>query len=416
MSDELAGLSRRSLEERRELIAGRLGITRDSLDEALAGGGLDEATANRAIENVLGTLSLPFAVATRFVVDTVPRLIPMAVEEPSVVAAASAGAKRIASGGGFTVETDPPITTAEVELLGVPNVDAAAAALAAAEPQLRQKAAEVLPGLEARGGGLREIELRAFEGSVLVHLHVDCRDAMGANLVNTLAEGLRPELARIGRGEAGVAIVTNLADRRKVRVRARVSAEALGGLAVRDGIARMSTLAERDPYRATTHNKGIMNGVDAVVVATGNDWRAVEAGAHAWAARSGRYQPLCRWWAEGDDLMGELEMPLAVGTVGGIGRIHRLARFAIELSGAQSAMALAGFAAAAGMACNLSATRALVTDGIQAGHMALHARSVAAAAGAVGDEVDEVARRIHQAGTVSMDAARAALSELRRAR
>lgn len=416
MSDELAGLSRRSLEERRALVARRLGITRESLDDALLGGGLDEATANRAIENVLGTLALPFAVATRFVIDTVPRLIPMAVEEPSVVAAASAGAKRIAGCGGFTVDTDPPITTAEVELLGVLDVDRARSALADANEPLVEKAATILPGLVARGGGLREIELLTFGDSVVVHLHVDCRDAMGANLVNTLAEALAPELVRLTGGDPGVAIVTNLADRRKVRVRARVSAEALGGLQVRDGIARMSTLAERDPYRATTHNKGIMNGVDAVVLATGNDWRAVEAGAHAWAARTGRYQPLCRWWAEGDDLVGELEMPLALGIVGGISRIHRLARFAVELSGAQSAMELAGFAAAAGMACNLSATRALVTDGIQAGHMALHARSVAAAAGAVADEVDEVARRIHQAGTVGLEAARAALSELRRER
>ena len=236
---------------------------------------------------------------------------------------------------------------------------------------------------------------------------------MGANLVNTLAEALAPRLAELAGGRPGVAIVTNFADRRRVRVRARLTAEALGGLAARDGVARMSTLAERDPYRATTHNKGIMNGVDAVVLATGNDWRAVEAGAHAWAARSGSYQPLCRWVPEGDDLVGELEMPLAVGTVGGIGRLHRLARFAIELSGAASATQLAGFAAAAGMACNLSATLALVTDGIQAGHMALHARSVAAAAGAVGDEVDMVARRIHQAGTVGLEAARAALTELR---
>ena len=404
-------------------MAESLGMDITTLTSALEGGGLSLEEADRAIENVVGLHSLPFAVATRFVIDGVARLVPMAVEEPSVVAAASGAAKRVAAGGGFEVEADPPITTAQVELHHVTEPAKARAAIASAEAELLDRAGRVLAGLRERGGGLREIEVRDLgEGTVVVHLHVDCRDAMGANLVNTLAEALGPRLAQLAHGQLGLRIVTNLADRRRVRVRARVPAAALAetaeaGAPVRDAIVRASHFAERDPYRAVTHNKGVMNGVDAVVVATGNDWRAVEAGAHAWAAGrgpGGAYGVLCRWRTEGDDLVGQLELPLALGIVGGIGRLHRAARLAIALTGAKTATELAGVAAAAGMACNLAATRALVTEGIQRGHMALHARSVAAAAGARGTEVDEVARRIHAAGRVTLPAAHEALDALRR--
>ncbi len=255
----------------------------------------------------------------------------------------------------------------------------------------------------------------------MVHLHVDCRDAMGANVVNGLAEALGPRLAELAGARLGICIVTNLADRRLVRVKAHVPSLALvpgedaaHAARVRDAIVRASRFAEADVHRAVTHNKGVMNGVDAVVVATGNDWRAVEAGAHAWAARSGAYRPLCTWRSEDGGLLGELTMPLAVGTVGGIGRVHRLARLAIALCGADSSMTLAGVAASAGMACNLSSLRVLATVGIQEGHMALHARSIASAAGAVGDEVARVAAAIHRAGEVTLRAAKAALEELRK--
>jgi hydroxymethylglutaryl-CoA reductase len=241
---------------------------------------------------------------------------------------------------------------------------------------------------------------------------------MGANLVNTVAEGVAARLLELCGGSIGLRILSNLCDQRKVRVRSRVPAETLAGngftgAQVRDGIVRASRFAERDPYRAATHNKGLMNGLDAVVVATGNDWRAVEAGAHAYAARDGRYAPLCVWRSDGDDLVGELEMPLSLGTVGGPSRVHDGAGMGLRIVGVGSATELAMVAASVGMASNLAALRALATEGIQRGHMALHARSVAIAAGAVGADVDHVATRIHALGIVTIDAARRALQERR---
>jgi hydroxymethylglutaryl-CoA reductase len=275
-----------------------------------------------------------------------------------------------------------------------------------------------VPGLVRRGGGVRSIEARDLgDGMFVVHFHVDCRDAMGANLVNTVAEAVADRVQELSGGRTGLRILTNLCDRRKVRVKCRVPARVLAsddfsGSEVRDGIVRASRFAERDPYRATTHNKGLMNGLDAVVIATGNDWRAVESGAHAYAARSGKYSPLCVWRADGTDLVGELEIPLSLGTVGGPSRVHDGARMGLRVVDASSATELAMVAAAVGMASNLAALRALATEGIQRGHMALHARSVAIAAGALGADVERVAHHIHGLGDVSVDAARRALSEL----
>jgi len=410
--------------ERRRRVAEALGLRVGELESALADGGLTPDIADRVVENVLGVQALPFSVATNFLVDGVERLVPMTIEEPSVVAAASVGAKMIRAGGGFSVQADPPITTAQVELYSVGDRAAARRAIEEARPELSAAADDRLARLLARGGGLREIEVRSGpdipDANLVVHLHVDCRDAMGANLVNGLAEALGPRLAELADAELGICIVTNLADRRLVRVKAHVPSVALAPgegaahvTAVRDAIVRASRFAETDVHRAVTHNKGVMNGVDPVLVATGNDWRAVEAGAHAWAARSGAYRPLCTWRTEDGGLLGELTMPLAVGTVGGIGRVHRLARLAIELTGARAATELAAVAAAAGMACNLAALRTLTTVGIQTGHMALHARSVAAAAGATGAEVDAVARVIHRDDDVTPEAARVALAKLR---
>lgn len=420
----LPGLHKDSPAERRRRVAEALGVRVGVLESALAEGGLDTATADRVVENVLGVHSLPFAVATNFLIDGAERLVPMTVEEPSVVAAASVGAKMIRAGGGFTVQADPPITTAQVELHSVTDRAAARAAIEGARTELHAAADDRLARLVERGGGLREVEVRSGpdipDANLVIHLHVDCRDAMGANIVNGLAEALGPRLAELAGAQLGICIVTNLADRRLVRVKAHVPAAALAPdesaahvTVVRDAIVRASRFAETDVHRAVTHNKGVMNGVDPVVVATGNDWRAVEAGAHAWAARSGAYRPLCTWRSEDGGLLGELTMPLALGTVGGIGRVHPLARLAIDLTGARSAVELAAVAAAAGMACNLAALRTLTTVGIQTGHMALHARSVAAAAGATGAEVDSVARSIHRDDDVTPEAARAALAKLR---
>ena len=419
-SSRLPGFYKRTVDERRRLAAQALGIDVRDLMRALRAGGLDLETADKTIENVIGTYALPFAVGLNVSLNGEDHLVPMVVEEPSVVAAASNAAKMIRAGGGFEADADDPVMIAQVQLDGVTEPDAAASAILGAKAELLTSASRAVPGLVARGGGARDLEVRYLgDGMLVVHVLVDCRDAMGANLVNTVAERVAPRIAELARADIGLRILSNLCDRRRVRVRGRVPAGSLcfggrGGEEVRDGIARASRFAERDPYRAATHNKGIMNGVDAVVLATGNDWRAVEAGAHAYAARNGTYAPLCTWRVAADGaLEGVLDMPLALGIVGGTVRVHAGARFGLQVAGIRSAQELAMLVGCAGMASNLAALRALATDGIQKGHMALHARSVAIAAGARGDEVEQVAASIAGAGTVTLEAARTVLADLR---
>jgi hydroxymethylglutaryl-CoA reductase len=418
-TSRLPGFYKLSVDERRRLAAQALGVDVRTLTRALAAGGLDLATADKTIENVLGTYALPFAVTLNVRINGRDYLAPMVVEEPSVVAAASNAAKMIRAGGGFEAEADEPIMIAQVQLDGVPDAAAAKAAIEQAQPELTMIADQAVPRLVARGGGTRGLEVRDLgDGMVVVHFLVDCRDAMGANLVNTIAERVAPRVAELTGGVIGLRILSNWSDKRCVRVRARIPCTALAvgdheGEEVRDGIVRASRFAEKDPYRAATHNKGIMNGVDAVVVATGNDWRAVEAGAHAHAARNGTYGPLCTWRVGEDGcLVGELEMPLALGIVGGPTRVHTGAQLGLEIVGAESAQDLALVVACVGVASNLAALRALATDGIQRGHMALHARSVAIAAGAREELVEQVAAAIHDAGNVTIEAARVVLARL----
>jgi hydroxymethylglutaryl-CoA reductase len=378
------GFYRLTVSERRAILRRRSALSERDLS-TWEQGGLDTTAANEVVENAVGVYSLPLGVAVNFRVNGRDYFVPMAVEEPSVIAAASNAALMVRAGGGFIAEADAPIMTAQIEVIGVDDPDAARARLEDAADELLELAHTALPRLRARGGGAREVEVRALPERVVVHVHVDCRDAMGANMVNTVAEGLSARVAAIAGGRHGLRILTNLCDRRCVRVRARVPSAALAtpsadGTTVRDGIVAGSRFAEHDPYRAATHNKGIMNGVDAVVIATGNDWRGVEAGAHAFAASTGRYRPLATWSAEGDDLVGALEMPMAVGTVGGTLSAHAGARLGQRLLGVGSATTLGMIVGAAGLASNLAALRALATDGIQRGHMALHGRAVAAAA------------------------------------
>ena len=412
------GFYKLSIEERRRVAADALGIGLDELTAALEGG-LQSEKADKIIENVVGTFALPFALALNVKVNGTDYIVPMVVEEPSVVAAASNAAKMIREGGGFVAEADPPVMIAQVQLDDVPDGAAACERVLRHEGELCALGDAQVPGLVRRGGGMRGIQPRDLgEGMVVVHLLVDCRDAMGANLVNTVAEGVADRLQALCGGTIGLRILSNLCDQRRVRVRARVPAKALegngrSGEEVRDAVVRASRFAERDPYRATTHNKGLMNGLDAVVIATGNDWRAVESGAHAYAARNGRYEPLCVWKREGNDLVGMLEMPLSLGTVGGPSRVHDGARMGLRILSAQSATELAMVAASVGMASNLAALRALATEGIQRGHMQLHARSVAIAAGASGADVERIAATIHGAGSVNVDAAKRALQALR---
>jgi hydroxymethylglutaryl-CoA reductase len=387
---------------------------------AIDPGGLTLEAADGMIENVIGTYALPFAVAVNFTIDGADALVPMAVEEPSIVAAAS-NAARMARPNGFHTEISAPIMIGQIQVTHISDVDAAMTALHAAAPSLLADARRLVPRLAERGGGPIALEPRLLarsgpDGGVIVaHLHVDCRDAMGANLVNTLCEALAEQVARIANGRAGLRILTNLTDGRTVTVRCFIPDDCLDGADVREAICAASRFAELDPYRAATHNKGIMNGVDAVLVATGQDWRAVEAGAHAYAARSGTYRPLAVWRAaEGGlcGLRGELVMPLAVGTVGGALHNHPAARLALELAGVEHADRLAALAGAAGLATNLAALRALATEGIQRGHMALHARGVARAAGATGELVELVAAELAACGDVKPDRAREVLARL----
>ncbi len=418
-SSRMPGFYRLSVAERRKATAEATGISPADLAEVLDRGGLDPESADKVIENVLGTYSLPFAVAPNVRVNGRDYIVPMAVEEPSVVAAASNAARIVREGGGFVAEADAPVMIAQVEVLGVRDPLAAAGRLVAAKAEIVALANQAAQTVVERGGGTRDLEVRDLgEGAIVVHLLVDCRDAMGANIVNTIAEWTAARIAEIAGGQAGLRILSNLADRRCVRVRASVPVAVLqtadlDGAMVMAGIVAASRFAERDPYRAATHNKGIMNGVDAVVIATGNDWRAVEAGAHAFAAQSGRYRPLSTWTAtESGTLEGRLEMPMALGTVGGAARVHPGARLARRILGLDSASELACVVGAMGLASNLAALRALATEGIQRGHMALHARTVATAAGATGELVQRVANEIVEKGEITADAARRVLERL----
>jgi hydroxymethylglutaryl-CoA reductase len=433
-NSRIPGFYKLSLEDRREQLAERSGVTLEEMTEALDKGGLDPETADKVVENVVGVYGLPFGVALNVLVNGQDRLVPMVVEEPSVIAAASNAARMIRGGGGFQASMLESLMTTQVQLFDVPDPEAARVRLVEAEKELLELGARSVPNLCGRGGGPRSIEVRDLgDHCVVVHVHVDCKDAMGANLVNSIAEAIGPRAHAIAGGKLGLRILTNLSDRRVVRVRGRIHAadlamtrtrptagrnswipeEGVDSTDIVDRIVQASRFAELDPYRAATHNKGIMNGVDSVVIATGNDYRAVEAGAHAFAARSGRYAPLAIWRRDGTMLTGELEMPLALGIVGGTLRVHPAARLALKIVGVKTADELALVAASVGLASNLAALRALATEGIQRGHMSLHARSVAIAAGALGDEVEMVAARIADDGTVSLDVARAVLGELR---
>ena len=347
----------------------------------------DFEVLDRFIENAVGGYSLPLGIAVNFVVDGRDLLVPMAIEESSVVAAASNMARLVRPSGGFVTEMVEDLVIGQVQITDVVDLEAGVAALRAGRDEIVAMANRSGPRLENFGGGCRRIEVRPFTAeqtggrpAIVVHLLVDCVDAMGANSVDTMCEAVAPRLAELAGGRVGLRILSNLADHRLFRAScavpvAHLAMEGFEGQEVARRIAAASDFAGWDPYRAATHNKGIMNGVDAVVIATGNDWRAVEAGAHAYAARAGRYGPLSRWRVEDGLLQGRLEMPIQVGTVGGVTRLHPVAAFSLRLLGVTSGAALARVMAAVGLAQNLGALRALATEGIQRGHMRLHARN-----------------------------------------
>ncbi len=424
-SSRIRGFYRLSVEARARVVAEWAGLSAE--EAALLERSLTLSQADKMIENVIGLYPLPMGLAVNFLINGKDYLIPMVIEEPSVVAGASHAARLAREGGGFFAESDESLMIGQIQVLGLADLEAARAAVLAHKQRLLDLANQTDPVVVSLHGGAREVEVRLVPESpagpmLVVHVLYDCRDAMGANMVNTACEALAPLVEEITGGRVNLRILSNLADRRLARARCVVPAHALEtsefpGPAVVDRIVEAYALAAADPYRAATHNKGIMNGVDAVVLATGNDWRAVEAGAHAYAARDGRYRPLSIWEKDAEgNLVGRLEMPLALGIVGGATRAHSGARLALRILGVQSARELAAVVASVGLAQNLAALRALATEGIQRGHMALHARQVAIAAGAIGDEVDWVAEQMVAERAIRPDRAQALLAQRRRTR
>ncbi len=418
-TSRIAGFYNLSLEERRQKLAALAALDEAEI-EALAAG-LPAEVADHMIENVVGLHSLPLGIATNFIVNGREVLVPMAIEEPSVVAGASLAAKIARAGGGFFANSDEPVMIGQIQVVDAPDPWQARVDILAEREALLAAANEVDPVLLRLGGGARGLEVRVLDSPrgpmVVIHLLYDVRDAMGANAVNTACERLAPRIEALSGGRVFLRILSNLADQRLTRARVVIPEEALAfddfsGEAVAEGIEAAWAFAAADPYRAATHNKGIMNGVDAVVVATGNDWRAVEAGAHAYAARDGRYTSLSTWRRDGrGHLVGTLEMPMAVGIVGGATRVHPTVRTALKVLGVETAAALAQIIVSVGLAQNFAALRALATEGIQRGHMTLHARQVAIAAGAEGELIDLVAEAMVERGIVRIDEARRILEE-----
>lgn len=410
--------------QRLAAIADAAGLTPEERRQLAEPGALGLERADGMIENVIGAFKLPLGVAGNFQVNGRDVLVPMAVEEPSVVAAASFMAKLARENGGFETSSTRPLMRAQVQVLGLTDPHGARVALLRERERIVKLANsrdQVLIGL---GGGCQDIEAHVFadtpRGPMLVlHLLVDVRDAMGANTVNTMAEAVAPLVEEITGGTVRLRILSNLADLRLSRARVRLTPQTLdtkdrSGAEIIEGVLDAYVFAATDPYRAATHNKGIMNGIDPVIVATGNDWRAVEAGAHAYACRDGRYTSLTHWEKDASGaLVGTLEMPMPVGLVGGATKTHPLARLALKIMAVRSAQELGEIAVAVGLAQNLGALRALATEGIQRGHMALHARNIALTVGAVGAEVDQLAKRMAAEKDVRADRALALLEELR---
>ena len=436
-NSRIAGFYKLSLDERLDALGARVDF-----------GLLTPQQADKMVENVVATHNLPLGIGLNFKINGVDRLVPMVIEEPSVVAGASFMAKLVRKGGGFFATTSAPEMIGQIQILDVADIHAAKLAIYEKRGDLLKIADEIDPILKKLGGGARDLEVRVIENSpigafLVAHLIYDVRDAMGANAVNTACEKLAPHLEKITGGRVHLKILSNLSDRRMARVRCTIPVEELAfsphlnllpqgegtkgsppmrggaekggfsGESVRDGIIEAYAFAASDPYRAATHNKGIMNGVDAVVIATGNDWRAIEAGAHAYAARSGRYTSLSTWGKDDDgNLVGTLEMPMAVGIVGGATKVHPTAQAALKLMQVETASELAEIIVSVGLAQNLAALRALATEGIQRGHMSLHARQVAIAAGASGETVEKVAAQMVAEGTVRVDRAEEIIGKL----
>lgn len=416
-NSQYSGFYKLGIKDRQKEVAEFCHLTPDDLTLLNTDSSLSLDVADHMVENVIGTFSLPMGVALNFVVNGKDYVIPMVLEEPSVVAAASNMAGLVRKTGGFSCSNTGSLMRAQIQAVGVADPHQARQRILRHKDELIERANGLDPMLVSVGGGVKDIEVHIVSSiagvMVVTHLIVDTRDAMGANAVNTMAEGLAARIGELAGGRVFLRILSNLADKRLARATCRVRAEDIGGADVVDGILLAYAFAEADPYRAATHNKGIMNGISPAVVATGNDWRAIEAGAHAYAARSGRYTSLTTWEKDANgDLVGAIELPMAVGLVGGATKVHPVARLAVRMLGVQSANELAEIIAAVGLSQNLGALRALATDGIQKGHMSLHARTLAATAGARPDLIDRVATRLIEEKNIRLERAQEIIKEL----
>lgn len=410
-SSMISGFYKLSMKERLAIIQEFAGLSDEEVELLCKPCSLPLDLADRMIENVVGTFPIPLGIGMNFLVNDRDYMIPMAIEEPSVVAAASYAAKMVRDGGGFHTSSTPPIMIGQIQIVEVKDPYTARMKIIQSKQEMLKKANEQDPLLVSAGGGARDLDAKVIHTTqgpmVITELHVDCRDAMGANAVNTMAEAVAPMLERITGGRVYLRIISNLATKRLVRAWCKVLKESVGGEQVVDGIVNAYAFAAADPYRAATHNKGILNGIIAVILATCNDHRAIEAGAHAYAARNGHYTPLSTWEkSEEGDLLGTVELPMAVGLIGGAVKTHPIAKIAVKILGVKTANEFGEVLAAVGLAQNLGALRALAHEGIQRGHMSLHARNIAVTAGATGELIDVVATKMVQERKIRMDRAK----------
>ncbi|SET60813.1 hydroxymethylglutaryl-CoA reductase, degradative [Stigmatella erecta] len=425
VTSRLAGFHKLPMEERRAQIAQMFRLSPEEMDLLSGHGSLQTTLANQMIENAVGTFSLPLGLGLNMMVNGREYLVPMAVEEPSVVAAVSFAAKIVREAGGFTAEADDSMMIGQVQLTRYGDPTEATQKILAHKEQLLALANSFHPSMIRRGGGAKDVEVRVLpapegprgEPLLIVHLLVDTQEAMGANLINTMAEGITPLLEQITGGKVYLRILSNLADRRLARATCRIPTSALAdfdlpGELIAEGISQASRFAQADPYRAATHNKGVMNGIDAVAIATGQDWRAIEAGAHAFACRDGQYRPLSTWHLEEGHLVGRIELPMALGLVGGPIKVHPGVQVALKLMQAHTVREMSMVFASVGLAQNFAAVRALGSVGIQKGHMAMHARCVAVTAGARGDWVEKIANELVKVGHVKVEKAREIIAAL----
>jgi hydroxymethylglutaryl-CoA reductase len=419
-SSLISGFYKLSPKQRLAVVKEFAGLTDEEIALLQNMGSLPMDLADRMIENVIGAFPVPLGIGTNFLINKRDYLIPMAIEEPSVIAAASYAAKIARDGGGFHTSSTPPIMIGQIQVVHVKDPQAARMRVIQSKEEILKKANEQDPVLVSAGGGAKDLDAKIINTTqgpmLIVEMQVDCRDAMGANAVNTMAEAVAPMIERTANGRVYLRIISNLATKRLVRGWCLVPKVSVGGEDVVDGIVNAYAFAAADPYRAATHNKGILNGIIAVVLATCNDHRAIEAGAHAYAARTGHYTSLSTWEKnENGDLVGSIELPMAVGLIGGAVKTHPIAKVAVKILGVKTANEFGEVLAAVGLAQNLGALRALAHEGIQRGHMSLHARNIAVMAGATGDLIDKVAAKMVEERKIRMDRAEEIIEHYKKA-